>query len=100
MAKDLQDSNRRRLFYSLINIETQSLSGSGQSEVFQDHTLIIVSEGLGFVEAEMRQFPLEKGTGFLFEPGLLSKSTPKSGDLAFIGLLLKLSKPGKTGRVK
>lgn len=100
MAKDLQDSKRRKLFYSLINIETQSLSGSGQSEVFQDHTLLIVSEGQGYVEAELRQFPLEKGTGFLFEPGLLSKINAEERGLAFIGLLLKSSKPGKTGRVK
>lgn len=63
MAKDLQDSNRRKLFYSLINIETLSLSGSGQCEVFQDHTLLIVSEGQGYVEAELRQFPLEKVLG-------------------------------------
>lgn len=65
MAKDLQDSNRRKLFYSLINIETQSLSGSRQSEVFQDHTLIIVSEGQGFVEAEMRAVSTGKRCGVL-----------------------------------
>lgn len=63
MAKDLQDSNRRKLFYSLINIETQSLSGSGQSEVFQDHTLLIVSEGQGYVEAELGSFHWKKVLG-------------------------------------
>lgn len=95
MAKDLQDSNRRKLFYSLINIETQSLSGSGQCEVFQDHTLLIVSEGQGYVEAELRQFPLEKGTGFLFEPGLLSNINAEERGLSFYRLTFEIIETGK-----
>lgn len=63
MAEDLQDSNKKRLFYSLINIEAQSLSVNGQTLVFQNHTLIIVSEGQGWLEAEEKRFPLEKVSG-------------------------------------
>lgn len=62
MAEDLQDSNKKRLFY-LINIEAQSLSVNGQTLVFQNHTLIIVSEGQGWLEAEEKRFPLEKVSG-------------------------------------
>lgn len=60
MAEDLQDSNKKRLFYSLINIEAQSLSVNGQTLVFQDHTLIIVSEGQGWLEAEEKRFPWKR----------------------------------------
>lgn len=90
MAEELQDSNRRRLFYSLNNIEAQSLSGNGQIVVFQDHTLIIVSEGEGFVEAEMRQVPLEKGAGFLFEPGLIGRINAAERGISFYRLTFEI----------
>ncbi|MNO26982.1 HTH-type transcriptional activator Btr [compost metagenome] len=96
MAEDLQESNRRRLIYSLINIEAQSLSGNGQSVVFQDYTLIIVSEGQGVVEAEMRQFTLKKGAGFLFEPGLISRINAEEQGLSFYRLTFEVIETGES----
>ncbi|OMD64897.1 AraC family transcriptional regulator [Paenibacillus odorifer] len=94
MAEDLQDSNKKRLFYSLINIEAQSLSVNGQTLVFQNHTLIIVSEGQGWLEAEEKRFPLEKGVGFLFEPGLISKINAEERGLSFYRLTFEVIETG------
>lgn len=100
MAEDLQDSNKKRLFYSLINIEAQSLSVNGQTLVFQNHTLIIVSEGQGWLEAEEKRFPLEKGVGFLFEPGLISKINAEERGLSFYRLTFEVIETGEAGRVE
>lgn len=100
MAEDLQDSNKKRLFYSLINIEAQSLSVNGQTLVFQDHTLIIVSEGQGWLEAEEKRFPLEKGVGFLFEPGLISRINAEERGLSFYRLTFEVIETGEVSRVE
>jgi AraC-like DNA-binding protein/ABC-type Fe3+-citrate transport system substrate-binding protein len=97
MAEDIEGSSKKRLFYNLINIEaqSQSMSGNGQTMVFQDHTLIIVSEGQGWVEAEERRFPLEKGAGFLFEPGLISRINTEEQGLSFYRLTFEVIETGE-----
>ena len=75
MTEQLQEHTRRRLLHSLMNIEvvTRSPSGKDQTEVYQEHTLIIVSEGQGWLKAEDRRYSLEKGSGFLIEAGALNR---------------------------
>lgn len=75
MAEQLQEHTTRRLLHSLLNIEvvTRSPMGKDQLEVYQEHTLIIVSEGQGWLQAGDRRFSLEKGAGFLIEAGSLNR---------------------------
>ncbi|MEK5466578.1 helix-turn-helix domain-containing protein [Paenibacillus sp. FSL R7-0210] len=75
MTEQLQEHTRRRLLHSLMNIEavTRSPSGNEQIEVYPEHTLIIVSEGQGWLKAEDRRYSLEKGAGFLIEAGSLNR---------------------------
>lgn len=98
MTEHRQTSNLKRQFYSLLDLEThaQSLSGNGQSVVFQEHTLIIVTEGQGFIEAEERRFPLEKGAGFYFEPGLVSRIHADERGLSFYRLSFEIIETGES----
>lgn len=85
MADLVQENTGRRLFYSLINIETvaQSPSGNDPIDVYKEHTLIIVSEGEGWLKADDRQYPLEKGAGFLIEAGSLNRIRAGERGLSF-----------------
>lgn len=75
MTEQLQEHTRRRLLHSLINIEavTRTPSGKDQTEVYREHTLIIVTEGQGWLKAEDRRYFLDKGAGFLIEAGSLNR---------------------------
>ncbi|MNO32635.1 HTH-type transcriptional activator Btr [compost metagenome] len=85
MVQDLNDSNGKKRFYSLIRFEaaTRSFDEKTPLSVFQDYTLIIISEGQGWVEVYERRFPLEKGAGFLFEAGSIYRIEAGEKELYF-----------------
>ncbi|WP_052676058.1 helix-turn-helix domain-containing protein [Paenibacillus sp. IHBB 10380] len=74
MTEIIGPNKQEAIFYSLIHIEMVNLSEHSKSNrtVFQEHTLIIVTEGQGRVVLEGDDFPLEKGVGFILEPGMMN----------------------------
>ncbi|MEK4064405.1 MULTISPECIES: helix-turn-helix domain-containing protein [Paenibacillus] len=92
MAEQLSESTEKKLLYSLTNIEAiaQSPAGNGQMAVFQEHTLIIVSEGQGWLEAEERRYPLDKGAGFLIKAGSMNRIQAGERGLSFYRLAFEV----------
>lgn len=86
-----------KLFYSLNSIDTatQSLFGSKQASVFPALTLIVVTEGQGWVEAEDGRHPLEKGTGFLFEAGSMNRIQAVEQGLSYYRLCFEIILTGE-----
>ncbi|WP_019911564.1 helix-turn-helix domain-containing protein [Paenibacillus sp. HW567] len=93
------DGNGKKLFYSLLGIEavTQFLNESKSAIVYQDYTLIIISEGTGWVEVEDRRFPLEKGVGFLFEAGDINRIQAGERGLSFYRITFEIIGGGNSG---
>lgn len=58
--------------------------------VFQEHTLIIVSEGQGWLEAEERRYPLDKGAGFLIKAGSMNRIQAGERGLSFYRLAFEV----------
>ena len=100
MAEHLSGSTRTRLFYGLINIEAvaQSPEGQGHMAVYREHTLIIVSEGQGWLKAEDRRYPLDTGAGFLIEAGSMNRIQAGARGLSFYRLTFEVIGTDSTQR--
>lgn len=92
MAVHNSGSSGTRLFYRLINIEEITLSPAGneQMAVYQEHTLLIVSEGQGWLKTEDRRSPLDKGAGFLIEAGSVNRIQAGERGLSFYRLAFEV----------
>ncbi|MGN7765087.1 helix-turn-helix domain-containing protein [Paenibacillus sp. 22594] len=99
MLQNPSDSISKKLFYSLTNIEsvTLSLNENRPIAVFQDYTLIIISQGQGWVEAGERRFRLEKGAGFLFEVGSINRIHAEEKELCFYRITFEIIGNGNSG---
>ncbi|NQX48714.1 AraC family transcriptional regulator [Paenibacillus tritici] len=96
MAEHLQASTGRTLLYSLINIEavTRSPGGNEPVAVYQEHVLIIVSAGAGWLKADHWRYPLEKGAGFLIEAGSVNRIQAGEQGISFYQLSFEVIRRG------
>lgn len=97
MTEQLQEHTKRRLLHSLMNIEvvTRSSSRKDQTAVYQERTLIIVSEGQGWLKAEDRRYSLQKGAGFLIEAGSLNRIQAGEQGISWYQLEFRLIPAGQ-----
>ncbi|MBW4083506.1 helix-turn-helix domain-containing protein [Paenibacillus sp. S150] len=98
--QDLDGQNGKKLLYSLIGIEavTHSFNENRPVAVFPDYTLIIISEGEGWVEAGNSRFPLEKGTGFLFEAGEVHRLQAGEKAMGYHRITFEIIGSGSSGQ--
>lgn len=99
MLQDPDITNSKKLFYSLISIEevTQALTENSPTSLCRDFTLIIVSEGQGWIEADERRFPVDKGAGFLFDAGAIHRIQAGEKGLCFYRIAFEIIGSGNSG---